>query len=94
MFVLATPKHRVPLANYVELLQACIEFCNEPFRFDSLRVRLLTSHASPITRLNKARPKEWVAKIFLCHGAAQSKSPAFAGLRLIIAPEHLQLHRT
>lgn len=29
MFILATPKHRVPLANYDELMQASIELCNE-----------------------------------------------------------------
>ena len=29
-FVLAAPKHRVPLENYVELMQAGIESCNEP----------------------------------------------------------------
>jgi hypothetical protein len=30
MSVLAAPKHRVPPANYVELMQAGIGLCNEP----------------------------------------------------------------
>jgi hypothetical protein len=30
MSVLAAPKHRVPLANYVELMRASSELCNEP----------------------------------------------------------------